>query len=339
MLSVFIVPLLAAMFLSVNMGASGTAPAFSAAFGSNLIRKDLIAGLFGLFVFAGAILAGEKVVITLGKGILPGEMMNLTLTTIILLSVALSLFFANMLKVPQSTSQSTVLAIMGPALYFHSLKTNKLFFEIFPTWFITPVLAFGITYVAGKIAYRYFRLTRPYQTISKHKYLKYLVLAGAAYVSFAIGSNNVANAGGPVVSMASNIMGIGDSSANYPIIILIVTMMLAPCFGIGSSFMGHGVLVTNSKEIVDFGLLGAVLISVVTASLLLLASLTKGIPTSLVQMNTGAILALRVVKYGKVKILSETPLKKILTVWIVSPIVAFILSLVLTYLAEKAGIL
>lgn len=51
MYSIYLIPLLIAMFLAINMGGSGTAPSFSAAFGANLIRKDLIPGLFGLFVF------------------------------------------------------------------------------------------------------------------------------------------------------------------------------------------------------------------------------------------------------------------------------------------------
>ncbi len=53
MISIYIIPLLVAMFLAINMGGSGTAPSFSAAYGANLIRRDLIPGLFGLFVFAG----------------------------------------------------------------------------------------------------------------------------------------------------------------------------------------------------------------------------------------------------------------------------------------------
>ena len=54
-----LVPLLVAMFLALNMGGSGTAPSFSAAFGARLLRKDLIPGLFGTFVFLGAIIAGK----------------------------------------------------------------------------------------------------------------------------------------------------------------------------------------------------------------------------------------------------------------------------------------
>ena len=93
-----------AMFMALNMGASGTAPAFSAAYGSNILRLETIPGLFGIFVFLGAILAGSKVVKTLGKGILVQEKMTITVAVIILLSVSLSLLFANLLKIPQSTS-------------------------------------------------------------------------------------------------------------------------------------------------------------------------------------------------------------------------------------------
>ena len=41
MFNIILIPLLIAMFLAVNMGGSGTALAFSAAYGANLIRKDI----------------------------------------------------------------------------------------------------------------------------------------------------------------------------------------------------------------------------------------------------------------------------------------------------------
>ena len=111
MLNGLLLPFLVAMFLAINMGGSGTSPSFATAYGSGILRKDLIPGLFGLCVLVGALLAGKNTAITLGKGILPAESLNYTLTTIILFSVALSLLFANLVGVPQSTSQSTVLAL------------------------------------------------------------------------------------------------------------------------------------------------------------------------------------------------------------------------------------
>lgn len=341
MYSIYLIPLLIAMFLAVNMGGSGTAPSFSAAFGADLIRKDLIPGLFGLFVFAGALIAGKKVVATIGKGILPNETVTLALTSIILLSVALSLFFANMLKVPQSTSQSTVAALVGPALYFNILKTDKLFFEILPTWFITPILAFGISLLIGEFFYKYLNNTNrfSFKTISKHRFLKYVVIISSCYVAFAIGSNNVANASGPLVAMSQNILGVADASSEFMLIMIILTLVIAPCFGIGSSFIGERVLHTTGKEIISFGPLGATLISIVTATLLLLASLTKGIPTSLVQMNIGAIIGLGISKHGIGEIRKNTPFKKILIVWIIAPLFALILSYSLTLIADKLNYL
>jgi len=49
--SQLILPLIVAIFLAINMGASGTAPSFSAAYGANLIPRSLIPGLFGIMVF------------------------------------------------------------------------------------------------------------------------------------------------------------------------------------------------------------------------------------------------------------------------------------------------
>jgi len=43
-----LIPFLVAMFLAIKMGGSGTAPAFSAAYDANIIRKSLIPGLLFL---------------------------------------------------------------------------------------------------------------------------------------------------------------------------------------------------------------------------------------------------------------------------------------------------
>ncbi len=137
-----LIPYIAAMILAMTMGGSGTAPAFSAAYGANVIRKSLIPGLFGIMVFLGAILAGKGTATTVGKDLFDPEMMSFSVVTIILLSVATSLLIANLAGIPQSTSQATVLAVTAPALYFNDLNTHKLFLEIIPTWFILPVASF-----------------------------------------------------------------------------------------------------------------------------------------------------------------------------------------------------
>ena len=341
MISIHIIPLLVAMFLAINMGGSGTAPTFAAAYGANLIRRDLIPGLFGIFVFLGAVVAGEKVIMTVGGDILPSEIVTMVLSVIVLSSVGLSLFFANLLRVPQSTSHATIFALAGPAIYLNVLQTQRLFFEIIPTWFVTPVLAFAIAYIAGKYVYLPLkRRIKPLLTwLQGQKALTYFVIGTACYVCFAIGSNNMANAAAPVLAMATNMLEIEPGSASFMLVMLILVFMLAPMFGIGSSLLGHRVLETTGKGIASFGPLGASFISVITASLLLISSLWRGIPTSLVQMNTAAIIALGMVKNGHVDIIRNAPLKKIFIIWLAAPLIAMALSLLLTYLADTLGFL
>lgn len=337
-----LIPLLVAMFLALNMGGSGTAPSFSAAYGTNIIKKMAIPGLFGMFVFLGAIIAGEKVVLTLGKGLLDGSKMTLTVTTIILLSVSLSLLFANLIGVPQSTSQSTVLALCGPAIYLESLNTHKLFFEIIPIWFLLPIVAFVLTLIAAKVLKRYFqkKAETQFQRLPRYSFTRLFLIGSACYVAFSIGSNNVANATGPLISMVIKELHIDPNDhGKFVLVMVIATLMIAPLFGIGSSIFGYKVLKSTGQDIVKVGPLEASIISVITASLLLGASLTKGIPTSLVQLNSLAFMAIGVSKFGWGNIFKNSTVRKFWLVWLVAPLFAFALALLLTYLADVTGLL
>ncbi len=339
--SQLILPLIVAIFLAINMGASGTAPSFSAAYGANLIPRSLIPGLFGIMVFAGAIVAGKNVAYTLGRGILPHENMTIVLTSIILLSVALSLLLANLLGVPQSTSQSTVFALAGTATYFNVLQTEKLFFEIIPVWFVLPLISFFLTYLAGKYIYKPMkkRAAFEFESLKKNPGLQALVLISSLYVAFSIGANNVANASGPVASMVMNELDLVDNPANFKLVMVLSVLVIAPAFGIGSSLLGNKVVRTTGKEIIEFGPLSATVIAMITATLLLTVSLTRGIPASLVQLNTGAILGIGCAKLGWKEIFSKSTVQKFWIIWIVAPLVSFALSIGMTWLAAKAGLL
>jgi len=340
MFSIYLIPFSVAMFLAFNMGGSGTAPSFSCAYGSNIIQKKFIPGLFTIFVFLGAIFAGKKVIVTMSKGVLPAHLMSLPLTTIILLSISLSLLLANLLRVPQSTSQSAIFALIGPAIYFNMLQTNKLFFEIIPVWFLLPIIAFFSTLFIGKYIYNPIKKRNPDKIgkIYNHFLLKVVIVLASCYVAFAIGSNNVANAAGPMVSMISNKLAIPANGPDFVLIMILTTLIIAPCFGIGSSFFGCNVMKTTGKEIVHFGPLGATLVSIITATLLLLASVTRGIPTSLVQVNAGAIIALGISKVGW-KNIDHKSVKKIFSVWVIAPLIALSISYLLTIIADKLGLL
>jgi sulfate permease len=319
-----LIPYLVAMFLAMNMGGSGTGPSFSAAYGANIIRKTLIPGLFGIMVFLGAIVAGKATATTIGKGLIEPEMMNFMVVTIILFSVAMALLLANLLGIPQSTSQATVLTVAAPALYFDRLNTHKLLVEIVPTWFILPVISFLLCYLAGKYIYKPMRKRGIFYNskITRHPLIKTLIIIMASYVAFAIGSNNVANASGPIASMTINELNLINESHNFILIMILATLIVAPNFGIGSSIFGHKVVKNTGKEILLFGPIEAIIISFITASLLLMASAIRGIPTSLVQLNVGAILGLGVAKLGYKNIFRKTEVNRFFVMWVIAPLIS-----------------
>jgi len=341
MFTILLVPFLAAMFLAINMGGSGTAPSFAAAYGAGIIRKDIIPGLFGLFVFFGALLAGKEVALTISRGILPNEYITLTLTTIILVSVGLALLLANLLGVPQSTTQATVFALAGPAAYLKVLKAKYLLLNIVPAWFLLPLIAFVLAFLVGRFFYHPVR--RKWPTLDQAgghlPMVDWLVIAASCFVAFSIGSNNVANAAGPIAAMVVNELNLDGSGSSFMLIMTLSVLLVAPCFGIGSSLFGAKVIRTTGKELLEFGPLGATIISMITATLLLTVSVTRGIPSSLVQMNTFAIIGLGISEHGWREMLKDTPVLKIVSVWFAAPLIAMILSVVMTMLAERLGML
>ena len=337
-LTVFLVPLLFAIFLAINMGASGTAPAFSATYGADVIRKEWIPRLYAIFVLLGAAFAGQNVVRAVGGEFVPTGAMNTAVVSIILLPIALSLYASNLLRVPQSTSQATVLALVGCGFYMKNLRLEKLW-VVLPTWFLLPCIVFIPTYLCAKFVYYPLKHTKTidFDPWKAHPSWKILAILASCYVAFSIGSNNVANAAGPLASLVINSYHVTEGG-QVAVVMLVATLIIAPWFGIGSFLMGERVLQTTGKEIIEFSPLAAAFISCITATLLLWASL-NGIPTSLVQMNTAAIFAVALVKRSIKDKVELGTVWKVVWVWAVAPLFAFAGAFALTALADRLGLL
>lgn len=263
--------------------------------------------------------------------------MSFWVVSIILFSIAVTLIIANLLGIPQSTSQATVLTVTAPALYFHDFNANKLFLEIIPTWFLLPIVAFVISLLVGKYVYKPMRkkgLTMPRAQNENLKpiYNGILILM-SLYVAFSIGANNVANAAGPIATMTANELNISEDDS-FLLIMILSSLIIAPCFGIGSSIFGHKIVKNTGKEIILFGKFEAGIIAFISASLLLTASLIRGIPSSLVQVNVAAILGIGVAKLDTKNIFQRTEVKKFFTLWIFAPLISFSLCYALLLLCD-----
>ena len=307
------------VFFALNMGASGIAPAFASLYGAKLITRRRAVIFFTGFVIFGAILLGKNVVVTLGGKLLAKEFISLSVALIIILSATLSLAIANFLKIPQSTSQVTVGAIVGAGIYFKALSLKMLFSKILLMWIVLPLLAFIITIFLYKVIYppRAGNLYLYQKVFRNEKKLRLFAFLVSCYVAFAIGANNVGNVVGPL--FGAGLVGIS-----------LGLIIFSPVFGVGAWFMGKGTIETAGKDIVPLGLVSSSLVSIVTATLLIFASIL-GIPQSLVQLNIFSIFAISCLKNGHQSTAESYVTKKTLIVWMVTPVISTVISYLLLW--------
>lgn len=304
------------IFFAMNMGGSGIAPSFAAVYGARLISRVKAVLLFSFFVLLGAVTFGDRVAKTLSAGFFPKEFFSPEVALIILTSAALSLFAANLLKVPQSTSWVTVAATIGAAFHFNSLNWITTL-RMVGLWTILPIISF----ILALFCFRTIYPPRPknfwfYEKVhSWKKQIRFLALFSSCYVAFAIGSNNVANAVGPLLgaNLINPFLGF---------------VLISPLFGVGAFLIKDRTMKTMGEEIVPLGLITSTLVSFITASLLLVAS-ALGFPQSLVQLNALAIMSIGTVKHEHVLAAGEGAVRKTFLVWLIAPILSAILAIIM----------
>ncbi|WP_096201142.1 inorganic phosphate transporter [Bacillus sp. FJAT-45350] len=310
-----------ALFFAMNIGASGTAAAMGPAYGSGAIKKKRNAMfLVAIFAFLGA-LAGGEVVKTIGGGIIPPDVVDVNVVTIILAAACLTLFIANLIGIPLSTSEVVVGSIVGAGVAFQAVYFDKLF-VIVSFWVIVPIVAFGLAYGFGFVLKRAEKKWPALKGEGKwKKWLVVLLVLAGCLEAFAAGMNNVANAVGPLV-------GAGLIDITPALIIGGIFVSL------GAILLGGRVLETNGKRITRLSLTQGTTVSSIGGVLVIIASIF-GLPVPLTQVTTSAILGIGTADNG-FKLWQKGIIKKIIKVWVVSPVFSLVISYGLIMLFLKA---
>ncbi|WP_059102613.1 inorganic phosphate transporter [Shouchella shacheensis] len=300
-----------AFFFAMNIGASGTAAAMGPAYGSGAIKRRRVAMLLvGVCAWSGA-LAGGEVVRTIGEGIVPTNVMQIDVVLIVLSASCLTLFIANIIGIPLSTSEVVVGSIVGTGIAFQSLYWQHLLF-IVSFWITLPVASFILAFVFGKVIQL---LEKNFPFLSGkgkwRKPLAILVVMCGCFEAFAAGMNNVANAVGPLVGA-----GVLDVSTA----VVIGGFFVA----VGAFSLGGRVLETNGKRITNLSLIQGGMVSFTGGSLVVIASMF-GMPVPLTQITTSAIVGVGTAENG-FALWQKSVIRRIVKVWISSPLVALAIS-------------
>jgi sulfate permease len=305
------------LFFAVNIGASGTAAAMGAAYGAGAVRRKVALLLCALCAFTGSVMAGQGVAVTIGKGLLPAGTLPGECAVIILASACLTLFVANVIGIPLSTSEVTVGAVVGTAMVLGQPPVGKIAL-IVGTWVLIPLLSFFVAYLLQR---SFAQVLRPYLH-KRRRLLATLLTMGGCYEAFAAGANNVANAVGPLIGAGLIAMNLGIVAG-----------------GIGLAFgaitLGARVLNTNAKKITALDLLSGTMVSFTGATLVVGASLF-GIPTPLTQVTTMGIIGVGYANGGTAA-LNPVTLRRLAAVWLVSPVLSTAVSYLGTTFLTSVG--
>ncbi|MEB3101798.1 inorganic phosphate transporter [Ferviditalea candida] len=310
------------LLLAMNIGGSGAAATMGPAYGSGAIAgKKTALFLVAIGVFLGAAAGSGEVVKTIGKGIVHGDILTIEVVIVILSAATLTLFFANYIGIPLSTSEVAVGAIAGAGIAFRSLYLDRLILIVF-FWIAIPAAAFLLGYLLEKLKSL---IDRSWPGASKaaqrwKKQLILLLIITGFMEAVSAGMNNAANAVGPLIGA-----GILEERTG---------IWLGGSFlAFGAVILGGKVIETNGKKITRLSLIQGSTVSFIGASLVILASLW-GFPVPLTQITTSAILGVGTAEKGA-RLFQKNIIIRILKVWIVSPVMALVISYSLILIVLK----
>lgn len=313
-----IIIFLLAAFFALNMGAPNFAGSFSTACGSGAIARKAAGGLFLGLALIGGVTFGKAVADTLSKGIIPADLMTTKAALIILAAATLSLFTANLMHIPQSTSLSAIAAIAGVGLYHGAVNLSKINY-LAVCWILSTLVSFILIYLATRYIYpprrRNFWLYE--RLVNNQQRLKLFVISTSCYQAFAQGTNNVANAVAPLAAA-----GILDVSPGL--------WFMGVLFGLGA-FTFHGPITTAGEKIVPLGLLTATVINLVSGTITIIAS-KLGIPLPTVIVYTVAIFAVSSIKDGLHLTMEKPVTQRTFFNWCINPFITLAVSYALSWL-------
>ncbi len=333
------------LFLGWSLGANDAANVFGTAVGARMIRFYTAAIICGVFVILGAVLGGAGAAHGLGK---LGSLNALAGAFTAALAAALTVFVMTRLKLPVSTTQAVVGAIVGWNFFSDSITDLGALAKIASTWVAAPILGA----IFGALVYMFLARAITWAKVHLLRLDMYtrigLILAGA-FGSYALGANNI-----------GNVMGVFVSSSPFTDLevgALFTVTSIQQLFLLGSLAIAVGVITYSKRVMLTVGSslmpltpVGAMVVVLSSSLVLFLFSsrelehflVTQGlpriplIPVSQSQAVIGAVIGIGLLKGAKgARQIRWRVLGNIAAGWVATPIAAALVCFVLLFVLQN----
>ncbi|MCK5880070.1 MAG: inorganic phosphate transporter [Holophagae bacterium] len=331
------------LFLGWSLGANDAANVFGTAVGSRMIRFRTAAIICGIFVILGAVIGGSGTSETLGK---LGAISAMGGAFTVALSAALTIFVMIRLKLPVSTSQAIVGAIIGWNFFANKPTDTSILLKIVGTWAICPILA-GIIAAILYIIVRFLVNRSRLHLLRQDQLTRYGLIIVGAFGAYALGANNIANVVGvfipsaPLHSLTFPLIGTFSGTQQ---LFLLGGISIA----VGVATYSRGVMETVGSSVVKLSPLAALIVVMAEATVLFIFA-SEGlsafftahgfpaiplVPVSSSQAAIGALVGIGLVRGGG-KGIHYSLLGKISLGWIATPILASIIAFIALFFMQN----
>ncbi|MCU0849158.1 MAG: inorganic phosphate transporter family protein [Spirochaetes bacterium] len=186
------------LFLGWSLGANDAANVFGTAVGSKMLKFRTAAVISSVFVILGSALSGIGATDTLGR---LGAINEIAGAFIVTLAAAASVYWMTKNKLPVSASHSIVGAIVGWNVFSGSLTDYDTLTEILSTWILCPVISALLAMVMYRISKSVIGRMKIHM-IKVDFYNRLALIIAAAFGSYSLGANNIANVMGVFATTA-----------------------------------------------------------------------------------------------------------------------------------------
>ncbi len=329
------------LFLGWSLGANDAANIFGSAVGTRMVSFKRAAIIASVFVIIGAVFQGEGASHTLGK---LGSVNALGGSFTVALAAAITVYWMTRLKVPVSTTQAIVGAIIGWNLFSGNPTDMSSLYKIVTTWITGPVL--GALFAV--LLYLLLKAVKRRTSIHMVKYESYIrtgLLIVGAFGSYSLGANNIANVMGvfvPAIKLPDLDLGIITLNGGQQLFLL---GGIAIAFGIVTyservmRTVGNNLLELNADTALIIVLAHSLVLFIFSSTALSDFIKSLGlpgipmVPVSSSQVIVGAIIGIGLLK-GVGNINFKT-LGEVFQGWVTTPVIALVISYISLFFVKN----
>ncbi len=288
-----------------SLGSNDSANIFGTAVASKTIRYRTAIIIAAIFIILGALLEGQEGLKTLSG------LTKQTLNTAFIasLAAALTVTLMTILKLPVSTSQAAVGAIIGIGIMLGDLNLSGLT-KVVLVWVGTPTGTVVISLILYPLLAKLFDLI-PMNIFSRDYVLKAALLIAGSYGAYSLGANNVANVTGVYAKVG--LLNLFQA-----------TLVGGVSIALGTLTFSKRVMMTVGSKLVKLDPFSA-FIAILSHSIILHIFALVGVPTSSSQAIIGAVLGIGILK--GIQTINMKTLISILFGWVGTPLIAMLVSI------------